>query len=40
MTRVPYRLLEEVPDLSAGDATADNMLIQGDNLDCPEIVIT
>ena len=31
--RVPYRLLEEVPALSAGDPTAGNMLIQGDNLD-------
>lgn len=32
-TRVPYRLLEEVSDLSAGDTDASNMLIQGDNLD-------
>ena len=32
-TRVPYRLLEEASDLSAGDADAGNMLIQGDNLD-------
>lgn len=31
--KVPYRLLEEVPDLSAGDPDAGNMLIQGDNLD-------
>lgn len=31
--RVPYRLLEEVPTLSAGDPTSGNMLIQGDNLD-------
>jgi adenine-specific DNA-methyltransferase len=31
--RVPYRLLEEVPDLGAGDRDAGNMLIQGDNLD-------
>ena len=31
--RVPYRLLEEVPDLSAGDRDASNMLIQGDNLE-------
>mgnify|MGYP001228270614 CR=1 FL=1 len=30
---VPYRLLEEVPDLSAGDGGAGNMLIQGDNLE-------
>ena len=31
--RVPYRLLEEAPDLSAGDPDAGNMLIQGDNLE-------
>jgi adenine-specific DNA-methyltransferase len=31
--RVPYRLLEEVPDLSAGDGGTGNMLIQGDNLE-------
>ena len=31
--RVPYRLLEEAPKLSAGDRAAANMLIQGDNLD-------
>ena len=31
--RVPYRLLEEAPTLSAGDAAAANILIQGDNLD-------
>lgn len=31
--RVPYRLLEESPDLSAGDAAAENLLIQGDNLE-------
>lgn len=31
--RVPYRLLEEETDLSAGDGMAGNMLIQGDNLD-------
>ncbi|MEQ8411431.1 MAG: site-specific DNA-methyltransferase [Erythrobacter sp.] len=30
---VPYRLLEEVPELGAGDPDAGNMLIQGDNLD-------
>lgn len=30
---VPYRLLEEVPVLSAGDGGAGNMLIQGDNLE-------
>lgn len=32
-SRVPYRLLEEVPDLSAGDPNTGNMLIQGDNLE-------
>ena len=32
-TRVPYRLLEEAPNLSAGDPDADNMLIHGDNLE-------
>src|SRR6266567_5862605 len=31
--RVPYRLLEEASDLSAGDPATGNMLIQGDNLD-------
>lgn len=31
--RVPYRLLEEAPELSAGDPASGNMLIQGDNLD-------
>ena len=30
---VPYRLLEEAPDLSTGDLDAANMLIQGDNLE-------
>ena len=29
---VPYRLLEETSDLSAGEADAGNMLIQGNNL--------
>jgi adenine-specific DNA-methyltransferase len=28
----PYRLLELIPELSAGDNNTDNMLIQGDNL--------
>ncbi len=32
-SRVPYRLLEEAPDLSAGDPNADNILIHGDNLE-------
>ena len=31
--KVPYRLLEEVSDLGAGDRDTGNMLIQGDNLD-------
>lgn len=31
--RVPYRLLEEVPALGAGDRDTGNMLIQGDNLE-------
>lgn len=31
--KVPYRLLEAVPELSAGDANTENMLIQGDNLE-------
>ena len=31
--RVPYRLLEEAPDLSAGEPATGNMLIQGDNLE-------
>jgi adenine-specific DNA-methyltransferase len=31
--RVPYRLLEELPELGAGDRDTANMLIQGDNLD-------
>ena len=31
--RVPYRLLESVPDLSYGDENTENMLIQGDNLE-------
>ena len=31
--RVPYRLLEEVPDFSTGDFGVGNMLIHGDNLD-------
>ena len=32
-SRVPYRLLEEARDLSAGDPDAGNVLIQGDNLE-------
>ena len=30
---VPYRLLEEVPELGHGDPSTGNMLIQGDNLE-------
>ena len=29
--RTPYRLLEEAPALSAGDADSGNLLIEGDN---------
>ncbi|MDK9721937.1 MAG: site-specific DNA-methyltransferase [Rhodospirillales bacterium] len=32
-SKVPYRLLEQVPDLGLGDAATGNMLIQGDNLE-------
>lgn len=32
-SRIPYRLLEADANLSAGDADAENMLIQGDNLE-------
>ena len=32
-SRVPYRLLEEAPELSTGDPDMGNMLIQGDNLE-------
>ena len=31
--QVPYRLLEPVSELSAGDVDSGNMLIQGDNLE-------
>ena len=31
--QVPYRLLEEVPEFSAGISDSGNMLIQGDNLE-------
>lgn len=30
--KVPYRLLETVPELCLGDLNTENMLIQGDNL--------
>lgn len=32
-SHVPYRVLEEVPELSYGSHDTENMLIQGDNLD-------
>ena len=32
-SRVPYRLLEEVPGLSAGDPNSQNILLQGDNME-------
>ena len=32
-SRVPYRLLEEASNLSAGEPDTGNMLIQGDNLE-------
>ena len=32
-SRVPYRLLEEVPSLSTGNPNSQNILIQGDNLE-------
>ena len=32
-SRVPYRLLEEAPNLSAGESDTSNILIQGDNLE-------
>ena len=32
-SRVPYRLLEEAADLSAGDPDSGDILIQGDNLE-------
>src|SRR3990170_3168994 len=31
--KAPYRLLEAVPEMSCGDPSSENMLIQGDNLD-------
>ena len=31
--QTPYRLLEEVPELSAVDTANDSILIQGDNLE-------
>ena len=35
----PYRLLEEVPELSYGAQDTDNMLIQGDNLEALKALI-
>ena len=34
-----YRLLEEVPELSYGDADNENLLIQGDNLEALKALI-
>ena len=36
---VPYRLLTEVPELSFGDPTSENMLIQGDNLEAVKALL-
>ncbi|MBP9772059.1 MAG: site-specific DNA-methyltransferase [Candidatus Pacebacteria bacterium] len=33
VSKAPYRLLEDVPELSYGEPDTGNMLIQGDNLD-------
>ena len=30
--RVPFRLLQDVPDLAAGDPTNGNLIVEGDNL--------
>ena len=35
----PYRLLEEAPELSAGELAAGNMLIQGDNLEASQALL-
>jgi hypothetical protein len=32
-SKVPYRMLKSVPELSYGECDSQNMLIQGDNLD-------
>ena len=37
--QVPYRLLEQVPELGCGDADSENMLIQGDNLEALKALI-
>ncbi len=34
-----YRLLEEVPELSYGEADNENLLIQGDNLEALKALI-
>lgn len=36
--KVPYRLLEEVPELGYGDRDAGNLLIQGDNLEAFKVL--
>jgi len=35
----PFRLLETVPELSAGDPRTQNMLIHGDNLDALKAIL-
>ena len=34
---VPFRLLEPVPELSCCPADAGNLIVQGDNVNSPEI---
>ena len=34
---VPFRLLEPVPELSCRPADAGNLIVQGDNVNSPEI---
>ena len=38
-SRVPYRLLEEMRDLSAGEPDSGNILIQGDNLEALKALV-
>ena len=37
--QIPYRLLEEVPELGYGEADSGNMLIQGDNLEALKALV-
>ena len=37
--KAPYRLLEQVSEMSAGDLSLENILIQGDNLDALKALI-